>query len=79
MMWLLIGKDGPLEIVTEKRTVTLMELRDLAGFIKKRKKVILLVGPCGNCGRSKEAVLNAILNYKHRLITHLAVDSGRTD
>ncbi|MBN1569404.1 MAG: hypothetical protein JXA73_16280 [Acidobacteria bacterium] len=75
MMWRPLGKDGPLDIKTEMQTVTLMDLRDLPDFIKQKKKVLLLLGPCGDCGGPKEEVLKAILNYERRLITHLVVDS----
>lgn len=75
MMWRPLGKEGPLDVKTDMQTVTLMGLQDLPEFIKQKKKVLLLLGPCGDCGGPKEDVLKAILNHKQRLITHLVVDS----
>ena len=57
------------------RAVTLMELSDLPDFIKRGKQVLLLVGPCGQCGGPKEEVLESVLTHKRKLITHLVVDS----
>ncbi len=74
MMWRPLGKDGPLEGNTEMRTVTLMELGDLPELTRRGKSVLLLLGPCGNCGGPKGDVLGAVL-AKRNLITHLVVDS----
>ncbi len=74
MSWRPLGKEGPLEVKTEMRTVTLLELGDLPQFIKRGKSVLLLVGPCGDCGGPKDEVLRAIF-AKDRLISHLVVDS----
>ncbi len=75
MMWCPMGKDGPLDIDTEMRTVTLMELSELPGFIERGKTVLLLLGPCGKCGGPKQEVLRSILASDSRLVTHLVVDS----
>ncbi len=74
MMWRPLGKNGPLEVCTDMRTVTLMELSDLSEFTRRGKAVLLLLGPCGNCGGPKGDVLGAIL-ARRNLITHLVVDS----
>ncbi len=74
LMWRPLGKDGPLKVDTDMRTVTLIEPSALPEFIKRGKSVILLLGPCGTCGRPKGDVLGAIL-AKRNLITHLVVDS----
>jgi len=75
LMWRPFGK-GPIEIATKIRTMTLMDLSDLPGFItKKDKRVLLLIGPCGSCGGPKMEILKAILSYRPQLITHVIVDS----
>ena len=74
LMWRPLGKEGPLKVDTDMRTVTLIEPSALPEFIKRGKSVILLLGPCGTCGRPKDDVLGAIL-AKRNLITHLVVDS----
>jgi len=75
MMWRPLSRTGPIKKSTEMTTVTLMELTELPALIKQRKQVLLLVGPCGNCGGPKDEVLKAILNQKQKSITHLVVDS----
>ncbi len=76
MMWRPIGRRGPIEIETEHRTMTLMELNQLPDFIARNKRVVLLVGPCATCHAAKSEVLEAILAQRDRhLVTDLVVDS----
>jgi len=75
LSWLPISLRGPIEIETEFRAVTLMELKDLETYIRNRKKVVLMLGPCGECGRPKDDVLQAILEMRPHLITHLVAES----
>ncbi len=76
MLWRPVGKNGPIEIETEIRAMTLLELSDLPRFIsEKRVNVLLVIGPCGGCNEPKSEVLDVILNCNPRLITHLVVDS----
>ena len=76
MMWRPLGPAGPLEMRTEIRTMTLMELSQLPDFIGRGGKVLLLLGPCGatGCGGPKADVLRAILRGG-RNVTHICVDS----
>ncbi len=76
MMWRPFGQSGPLEVVTEKRALTLVELPELPDFIKRGKKVILSIAPCGKCKRNKGPILGPILGSVPPLITHLIADSG---
>lgn len=75
IMWRPLNLDGPVDLETEMRAMTLVELSDLPRMIKAGKKVILHLGPCGNCGGPKTEVLKAILESKQQLITHLVCDA----
>jgi hypothetical protein len=75
MMWRPLGPKGPLELQTEIRAMTLMELSELPRFIKRRGRVLLLLGPCGSCAGPKTDVLNAILRSEQPLVTDVVADS----
>ena len=72
--------DGPLpESVCPVRAVTLFELDELVKIAKDRangKYVVLVAGPCGECGATKKNALRPLLaNENLRLWTHLIVDA----
>jgi len=72
--------DGPLpENVCPVRAVTLFELDELVRIAKDRangKYVVLVAGPCGECGATKKFALRPLLaNEQLRLWTHLIVDA----
>lgn len=75
MLWRPLSRKGPIEIETEIRAMTLMELSELPAFIASGKRVLLALGPCVRCDTPKAEVLEAVLNTKPPLITHLVVDS----
>ncbi len=75
MLWQPIGIDGPMEMNTVVRAVTIKELRDLSGFVAEGNYVLLLAGPCARCHTPKTEVVKAILDQDQRLVTHLVVDS----
>jgi len=75
VFWRPLGKDGPITYATEIRALTLMELTDLPGFIQKGGNVLLMLGPCGMCKRSKGKIVHTILTQKLQLVTHLVLDS----
>lgn len=75
MLWLPLGPTGPLQIKTEVRAMTLIELPELPRFIKRGKYVLLVLGPCAICQETKSRILSAILNSKQQLISHLVVDT----
>jgi len=71
---------GPLpESVCPVRAVTLFELDELVEIAKDRTKgkyVVLVAGPCGECGETKKSALLPLLANKNlRLWTHLIVDA----
>ncbi len=69
--------EGPLQNVSPVRAVTLFELEELVGLTKRNDKhVVLVAGPCGECGCSKHEALRPLLaNEKLRLWTHLVTDA----
>lgn len=75
MLWRPLGMEGPILQQTDIRALTVMELTDLPGFIREGKHVLLMLGPCGKCGRPKGALLHAILSQKDPLASHLVADS----
>ena len=71
--------DGPLpENVCPVRAVTLFELDELVKMARSRtdKYIVLVAGPCGECGETKKDALRPLLaNTNLRLWTHLIVDA----
>lgn len=75
LLWRPIGSEGPIEITTEMRAMTLFELSELPELIRSGKHVLLVLGPCGGCNRPKGEILQAILDAEEPLISHLVVDT----
>ncbi len=75
ILWQPIGLDGPIELKTNLRAMTVMELGEVARFVSEKKHVLLVAGPCASCNFPKTEIVHAILEQDRRLITHLAVDS----
>ncbi len=76
MMWQPLSAKGPVDLRSvEPRALTLLTLKELGEFIAADKKVLLLLGPCGECRRPKANVLQAVLNWKSRIVTDLILDS----
>lgn len=70
--------DGPLTKGCPVRAVTLFELDELVTLAKSgNKHVVLVAGPCGECGALKTDALRPLLaNEKLRLWSHLVTDAG---
>jgi DNA-binding transcriptional regulator LsrR (DeoR family) len=68
---------GPLADICPVRAVTLFELEELVALAKKKEKhVILVAGPCGECGASKTDALKPLLACPDlQLWTHLVTDA----
>jgi len=86
MLWLPLNAEGPIGLSEiAHRPVTLLELEDLPGRIRKDlTNVLLVIGPC--CAEAdarcpKTPILKTILNLQknkkdHRYITHLVLDKA---
>ena len=75
ILWQPIGADGPFPLNSEIRAMTIMELDRLSDFVRRKKHVLLVAGPCHQCHEPKTRVVRAILDQQQRLITHLVTDS----
>lgn len=75
ILWRPLADDGPIEQPTEIRALTLIELSQLTGFIRRGKHVLLMLGPCGGCSQPKGRLLGSILDQRNPLITDLVVDT----
>jgi hypothetical protein len=69
--------DGPLTEACPVRAVTLFELPELVQVAATEDKyVVLLGGPCGECGQSKtDSLLPLLAQPELRLWTHLVTDA----
>lgn len=75
MLWQPLGMTAPITCSTRIRALTLIELTDLQQWVKKGKKVLLMLGPCARCNTPKGRVLEAVLSQQQPIITHLVADS----
>ena len=75
ILWQPIARDGPIEMKTAIRAMTVKQLDELSEFVAGQGHVLLVSGPCSKCHLPKTEVVKAILDQKRQLITHLAVDS----
>lgn len=76
MLWHPLGEKKTIDPnKTAIRAMALYDLNDLAGFIKEDKNILLVLGPCRECNKTKTSVLKAILDQDNQLITHLVTDS----
>ena len=75
VFWRPLGPDGPIRETGGIRAMTLVELDQLPGFIADGKRVLLLLGPCDDCQKPKDGILQTVLDQERHLVTHLVVDS----
>ncbi|MBW2715300.1 MAG: hypothetical protein JRD03_04455 [Deltaproteobacteria bacterium] len=68
--------DGPITDNTIVRTVTLLELDDLVALASKpNKHVIVVAGPCGQCGDTRsDAVYPLLVNSRLKLWSRFVMD-----
>jgi DNA-binding transcriptional regulator LsrR (DeoR family) len=75
VQYLPLGKQGPIRLNRGIRAITLLELPDFVSMVKKDKYVVLVAGPCGNCGRTKEDALIPLLEEPSlKIWSHLVTD-----
>ena len=75
MMLIPLGPDGPMEVDSGTRALTLINADELQKLIESGLHVLLTLGPCGVCHKPKTEILKTILDLENKLITHLVVDS----
>ena len=75
MLWRPLGVRKPIEVPTDIRAMTLMDLGDLPRHMREGKSVLLVLGPCNGCGVPKTDILRTILRTDPPLINHLVLDS----
>ena len=75
ILWRPLGPTQPIEVDTKIRAMTLIELSELPGVIAGGSHVMLVLGACGGCDRSKGKLLRAVLDQENPLLTHLVADS----
>jgi len=75
ILWQPIGANGPFELNSRIRAMTILKLCELSKLIADKKHVLLVAGACHRCNRPKTQVVKAILDQQDHLITHLVTDS----
>jgi DNA-binding transcriptional regulator LsrR (DeoR family) len=76
LLWRPISPDGAVDTETGFRPMTLLpELSDVSAAVQAGVDVLLVAGPCGECGSAKPAVVEAILRMDPPVVTHMVVDS----
>jgi hypothetical protein len=77
IFWLPLAERGPIPLDDRHRfrSMTLLEISELPEMISKGKKVLIAIGPCGQCPLAKPSILKAILLQDRPMATHIVVDS----
>jgi DNA-binding transcriptional regulator LsrR (DeoR family) len=79
--YLPLSRQGPIRLDRGIRAVTLFELPDFVRMVQsKDKHVVLVAGPCGECGRTKEDALRPMLEEPSlKIWSHLVTDLETAD
>jgi len=77
IMWRTYSETAPIVTGTRGRAVTIFELSDLVDLAQQDDKhVILIAGPCSNCGRVRtDALLPLLKEPSLRVCNHIVTDS----
>jgi hypothetical protein len=77
-----VSVDGPLPLeLFDHPPCTLIGLEDFQNLVRDRRKVMLVVAPCGDCGAHKGDIIQTLLGLRERdcrLFTDLFCDSRST-
>jgi DNA-binding transcriptional regulator LsrR (DeoR family) len=83
VQYLPLSRKGPIRLDRGSgiRAVTLFELPDFVHMVESKEKyVVLVAGPCGVCGRTKEDALRPLLEVDRlRIWSHLVTDAQTAD
>lgn len=81
VQYLPYSTSGPITVRSGARAVTLFELSDMVEMVRTGDKYVVLVGgPCGDCGISKTAALRPLLEEPSlRVWSHLVLDAGTAE
>jgi len=81
VQYLPYSRQGPITVQGGVRAVTLFELDELVAMVKAGEKYVVLVGgPCGECGAPKTEALRPLLEEPHlRVWSHLVLDAGTAE
>lgn len=75
VQYLSYSPKGPINQLQGIRAVTLFEIPDLVEMVNRGRRVVLLSGPCGKCGRSRSDALRPLLEVPTlRVWSHLVCD-----
>jgi DNA-binding transcriptional regulator LsrR (DeoR family) len=75
VLWQPIDGDGPIPSdELEVGVMTLTQLSNLPLEIEGGKKVLMVLGPCGICSSPRGDLLEAVLSFQKRYLTHLVTD-----
>ena len=79
LLWQPISENGPIDLDVKGkfkfRPNTLVDLKELPYRISNGARVLLALGPCGECGKPKGNLLRAIMNLPEQLVTDIVTDS----
>jgi DNA-binding transcriptional regulator LsrR (DeoR family) len=75
ILWSPFSASGPVKIDHGQMAMVLMDLNQLENFVNRGKRVLLVLGPCGECMESKPEILKCFMRSKTKFFTDLVVDS----
>ena len=73
VLWSPIGEQGPMATL-EYQAVALVKLEEFPVRIAEGKRILMVLGPCARCGRTRTNILRTILGLKPPYITDLVTD-----